>query len=143
MQKELLPEHNHDLLDKLRIMRDNYESSIETYYRTLTPDEIAGREQELSKNSIDIFKLEKRLKEIKTEYKEKIDPLRDDNTRLMTEIDTGQVEHRGEVFFAPDYEQNLMITYDETGKFISERFLKPGERAQNRMNFMRPAANDE
>lgn len=143
MQKDLFTEYDGDPKEKIRIMRDNYESSIETYYRHLTPEEIAGREQELSQNCIEIFKLEKRLKEIKADYKEQIDPLKDDNTKLMTEIDTGQVEHKGEIFFVPDYEKNLMITYDEFGKFISERFLKPGERVQQRMPFLRPAANDE
>lgn len=143
MQKVLLPQYDHDPAEKLRIMRDNYESSVETYYRKLAPDEIAAREQELSKDSIEIYKLEKRLKEIKLEFKEQIDPLKVNKDRLMIEIDTGQVEHKGELFYNPDYDNGLMITYDSEGKFVSERFLKPGEKMQNRMNFMRPAANDE
>lgn len=140
MQKVLLPEYNHNPAEKLRIMRDNYASSHETYYKELNHDEIAAREQDLSKNSIEIFKLEKRLKEIKSEYKDQIDPLKDDNTKLMTEIDTGQAEVKGELFFVPDYEENVMITYDAKGEFVSSRRLKPDEQ-QQRMGFLR-AANE-
>lgn len=129
--------------ERLRIMRDNYESKNETYYRELDQDEIAAREQELAKNSIDIFKLEKELKEIKQGFKDRIDPLKDDNTKLMTEIDTGQEETKGELFFVPDYDEKIMITYDAKGRYVSQRRLKPGEQKRVEFGGLRPAANDE
>lgn len=141
MQKQLLPEYSEQ--ERLRIMRDNYASAHETYYKELDHDEIAAREQSLSKNSIDIFKLEKKLKEIKQEFKDQIDPLKDDNSKLMTEIDTGQEETKGELFFVPNYDENTMITYDAKGRYVSQRRLKPGEQRRAEFGGLRPAANDE
>lgn len=141
MEKNLLPEHSP--AERLRIMRDNYESKIETYYRQLDHDEIAAREQILSKKSIEIFKLEIELKDKKQEFKDLIDPLKEDNKKLMTEIDTGQVEKKGELFFVPDFDKKIMITYDANADFISSRRLNPDEKVQQRVSFLSMASNDQ
>jgi hypothetical protein len=143
MQKQFMPEASDE--DRLRILRDNHESSIESYYKQLDHEEIAAREQELSKNSITIYKKNEELKEIKERFKEEISPLMDDNKRLMKEIDTGQVEAKGELFFVPDFDEKVMYTFDAKGEFVSSRRLKPDEQLQKRMSFggLRPAANDQ
>lgn len=131
--------------ERLRIMRDNFESKNEKYHIDLSLDEIEERQQKLSVNSINIFKLENEKKEKVQEFKDKIDPLKEDNIKLMTEIDTGKKEEKGTLFFVPDFGQKLMITYDTTGRWVSERRLNPGEMPQHAIGFngLRPAANDE
>lgn len=143
MKKFFMPEA--DDAYRLQVLRDNHESRVETYYKQLDPDEIAAREQELAKNSIVIYKKNEELKQIKDRFKEEIEPLVDDNKKLMKEIDTGHAEDKGEIFFIPDYDEMTMTTVDAKGIFISSRRLRPDEKLQGRMQFggLRPAANDE
>jgi hypothetical protein len=144
MQKQLLQEYSPE--ERLRIMRDNYESKHETYYMPLDHEEIAAREQELSKNSIAIYKHTEELKKEKARFKSLIDPLSERNHDLMKEIDTGQAEANGELFFVPDFDEKVMITYDAKGEFISSRRLNPDEKVQQRVSFLqaiKPASNDQ
>lgn len=130
------------LEERLRILRDNHDSSVETYYKQLTQDEIDSRQHDLSHNSIKKFKLDEELKGIKADFKKQTDKLVEKNLELMREIDTGQAEVSGELFFVPDYDERLMITYDEKGEFVSSRRLRPEEQ-QQRLSFLKPAANDQ
>lgn len=140
MQKQFMPEAT--LEERLRILRDNHDSSVETYYKQLTQDEIDSRQHDLSHNSIKKFKLDEELKGIKADFKKQTDKLVEKNLELMREIDTGQAEVSGELFFVPDYDERLMITYDEKGEFVSSRRLRPEEQ-QQRLSFLKPAANDQ
>ena len=119
---------------RLEVMRSNFESKFETYYKQLTEEEIEAKQASVSKNWITIFKKENELKQIKARFKEELDPLKDDNIKMLTEIDTGQEQVDGELFFMPDYEKNIMITYDAKGQYVSQRRLKPGEN-QQRLGF--------
>jgi hypothetical protein len=132
--------------ERLRTLRDNFESKHESYYKELTQDEIDAKQADVARNCITIFKKENELKTIKDRFKEEINPLKDENIELLTQIDTGQEEVKhAELFFVPDFEEKVMITYNAQGEYVSERRLKPGELVQHRMDFgaLRPAANDE
>lgn len=131
--------------ERLRVLRDNFESKVESYYKELTQDEIDAKQADVSRNCINIFKKENELKLIKDRFKEEINPLKDENIELLTQIDTGQEQVKNaELFFVPDYDEKVMITYNAQGHCVSERRLKPGEMIQNRINFggLRPAANE-
>lgn len=140
MQKVFMPELKPE--ERLRVMKDNHDSAVETYYKQLSQDEIDSRQHDLAVNSIKKFKLDEELKEIKGDFKAQTDPLVERNKELMHEIDTGQAEVKGELFFVPDYDEKLMITYDSNGDFVSSRRLRPEEQ-QQRINFLKPAASDQ
>lgn len=140
MQKVFMPELKPE--ERLRVLKDNHESAIETYYKQLSQDEIDMRQHELAVNSIKKFKLDEELKEIKGDFKAQTEPLVARNNELMHEIDTGQAEVKGELFFVPEYDEKLMITYDGNGEFVSSRRLRPEEQ-QQRISFLKPAANDQ
>ncbi len=140
MPKIFMPEATPE--ERLRILKDNHDSVIESYYKPLSIEEIETREHELSANSIKKFKLDEQLKGIKEDFKNQTEPLVDRNKSLMKEIDTGQAEVKGELFFVPDYDEKLMITYDADGAFVSSRRLRPEEQ-QQRISFLKPAANDQ
>lgn len=140
MQKIFMPEVSPE--ERLRILRDNHDSENTTYYKQLTQEEMDLRREQLADNSIQYFEMSEELKTIKAGFKEKMEPLTRDNQQIMQELKTGQAEVEGEIFFVPDYDQNMMETYNSDGELIASRRLKPNER-QQRMPFIKPAANDE
>lgn len=139
MTKTFMPELKPE--ERLRVLKDNHESKVETYYKQLTQEEIDARQHELAQNSIKKFKLDEELKKIKEGFKDQTEPLVDRNKDLMREIDTGQAEVEGELFFVPEYDEKLMITYDANGDFVSSRRLRPEEQ-QQRLPFLKAASGE-
>lgn len=126
--------------ERLRILRDNHDSEVTKYYKQLSQHEMDVRREQLAENSINHFELSEQLKEVKADFKEKMEPLIRDNHKLMQEIKTGQAEVEGEIFFVADHEASMMETYNSDGEMIASRRLKPEEK-QQRISFLKPAAN--
>lgn len=115
--------------ERLRLLRDNCETSEETrYIKPLTQEELDQRSESIAITCIEIYKLESELKEVKDEYKDKIDPLKLENKQLCNEFHSRQAEIVGRIFHFADHESGMMNTYDETGEFVSARRLKPEEK---------------
>lgn len=148
MAKIFMPELKPE--ERLRVLRDNHKSESGKYFVQLSQEEMDERREKLADNSIKYFEMSEELKELKAEFKEKMEPLTRDNQGIMQELKTGQSERDGELFFVPNYEPTKdfpagsMELYDHTGALISVRRLQPGER-QERAAFFIPkkAANDE
>lgn len=144
MQKQFMPELAPD--ERLRVLRDNHKSEVGKYFVQLSQAEMDQRREKLADNSIKLFKMGEELKEVKAEFKEKMEPLTRDNNQIMEELDTKQAERDGELFFVPNYDPTedfplgSMEIYDENGDLISVRRLQPNER-QERIHFLKPAAN--
>jgi hypothetical protein len=128
--------------ERLRVLRDNHDSELTKYFKQLSQHEMDQRREVLAENSIQHFELSEQLKEVKGEFKEKMEPLIRDNHKLMQEIKTGQALVEGEIFFVPDHDNSMMETYNSDGEMISSRRLKPEEK-QQRISFLKPAANDQ
>lgn len=139
MPKKFMPEISPE--ERLRILRDNHESETTSYFKQLTQEEMDIRREQLADNSIKYFEHSEELKEIKSQFKEKMEPLTRSNQQIMQELKTGQAEVEGEIFKVPNYDDNMMETYNAEGDMISSRRLLPNERQQN-LPFLRPAAND-
>lgn len=144
MEKKFMPEL--DPAERLRILRDNHKSEMGKYFVQLTQVEMDQRREKLADNSIKLFKMGEELKEVKADFKEKMEPLTRDNNSIMEELDSKQAERDGELFFVPNYDPSedfptgSMEIYDEHGDLISVRRLAPNER-QDRIHFLKPAAN--
>ena len=138
MPKIFMPELSRE--ERLRVLKDNHNSEVTTYYKQLTQEEMDVRREKLAENSIEHFELSEQLKEVKADFKEKMEPLIRDNHNLMKEIKTGQAEVEGEIFFVPDHDASMMETYNADGELISSRRLRPEEK-QQRISFLKPAAN--
>lgn len=128
--------------ERLRILRDNHESEQTSYFKQLTQEEMDIRREQLADNSIKYFTMSEELKEIKGDYKRKMDPLTESNKQIMQELKTGQAEVDGELFKVPNYDDSMMEVYNEEGEMISSRRLLPNEK-QQRLPFIKPAANDQ
>lgn len=74
MAKKFMPELTPK--ERLSLMQENAAKIENTnYQKTLTPEELAERREDLADNCIKLNKFEDELKEVKDDFKLKMDPL--------------------------------------------------------------------
>jgi hypothetical protein len=141
MEKQFMPDIQ-DPGEKLRLLRDNCDDYEETsYVKPLSQEELDVKREELADNCIEFTRLEDELKEIKTGYKDKMDPLKADNKTLCQQIKTRQEEATGKLFHFNNQDEGMRITYDEQGEFVGSRRLRPDEK-QKRIPFIAKASGE-
>ncbi|MFT3679468.1 MAG: hypothetical protein QM791_04295 [Ferruginibacter sp.] len=101
------------------------------YQKPLSEDELAARRESLADDCIKLNQLEDELKEVKDEYKDKMDPLKLANKKRLEEIKTKQTTVDGVLYHIPDFEESMMETYDGEGELVSSRRLRPEEKQGN------------
>jgi hypothetical protein len=117
------------LNERLQLLRDNCAScETTTYLKDLAQEEVDVKNQQVSSNCIKVFELEEELKKIKSDYKDRMEPLKDQTRELCQQVKTGQEEVKGMLFYFPDHEAGMMNVYDEVGEFVSMRRLLPEEK---------------
>jgi hypothetical protein len=115
--------------ERLMILQENAAKVEQTaYQKNLSPDELAARREDLADNCIKLNALDDELKEIKDDFKLKIDPLKAKNKTLLTEIKTKQTTIDGTLFHMANHEEGMMETYDQDGLLIGSRRLRPEEK---------------
>lgn len=118
-----------DLTERLRLLNQNADSRDTTsYVRNLSQEELDFKRETHVDNCIELDRLNDELKIVKAEYKEKMEPVADENKKLLRQIKTRQEELTGTIFNFADYEEGMMNTYDENGEFVGSRRLKPEEK---------------
>ncbi|WP_407522598.1 hypothetical protein PDL71_15265 [Lacibacter sp. MH-610] len=127
MAKQFMPELSQK--ERYVLMQENA-SKVEqtTYQKTLTPEELAARREDLADNCIRLNKFEDELKEVKDDFKLKMDPLKTINKTLLTEIKTKQTEVTGTLFHMANHDDGMMETYDSDGFLVGSRRLRPEEK---------------
>lgn len=120
---------------RLQVLIDNCdERREEKYMKDLSRDELEIRLQKVAENCIKVNDLEEELKEVKSDFKRRIDPLKNDNKELLTEIKNKKAEFTGLLF---DFmEDGWMNTYDKDGDLVSSRKLNEKEKAQQAKLFV-------
>jgi hypothetical protein len=114
---------------RLRLLMDNCDSRDETtYMKTLTAEELDIKRETLAENMITFYGLEEDFKKVKDEFKDKMDPIKDENREICQQVKTGKEEVKGILFHFADHEDSVMNTYDERGEFVSSRRLRPDEK---------------
>lgn len=115
--------------ERTMLMQENA-SKVEqtTYQRVLSPEELADRREDLADNCIKLNQKEDELKEIKDSFKIEMDPLKNKNKVLLTEIKTKQATVDGTLYHLANHDEGMMETYDAEGFLISTRRLRPDER---------------
>lgn len=140
MPKDFMPELPPE--QRLQLLKDSCDDSEErTYYRELTQNELDIKREELTENLIELAKLDDQLDEAKAAYKHASKPIKEENKLLLNEVKTRRSEVRGMIFHMANYDEGVMETYDEEGRFVSSRRLKPEER-QRKMFPISKAANE-
>jgi len=125
--KQFMPDLS--VKERLMVMQENAAKVEQTsYQKTLSPDELAARREDLADNCIKLNQFEDELKEVKDDFKVKMDPLKQTNKTLLTEIKTKQSTVDGTLFHMANHEDGMMETYDNDGVLISSRRLRPEEK---------------
>lgn len=125
--KQFMPEAT--LKERLMILQENAAKVEQTaYQKNLSADELAARREDLADNCIKLNALDDELKEIKDDFKLKIDPLKTKNKTLLTEIKTKQTTIDGTLYHMANHEDGMMETYDQEGMLIGSRRLRPEEK---------------
>lgn len=125
--KQFMPEATPK--ERLMILQENSAKIEQTeYQKNLSADELAARREDLADNCIKLNSLDDELKEIKDDFKLKIDPLKTRNKTLLTEIKTKQTTIDGTLYHMANHEDGMMETYDQEGMLISTRRLRPEEK---------------
>lgn len=118
--------------ERLVIMQENAHKVEQTsYQKALSAEELAARREDLADNCIKLNQLEDELKEVKDDFKLKMDPMKNVNKVLLTEIKTKQTTIDGTLFHLANHEDGMMETYDNEGYLISSRRLRPEEKQGN------------
>lgn len=129
---------------RLQYLQENAVNILEgeTYMRPLSQEEMDIRREQLTDNYIQLSTIEERQKESNAAFKQLMDPLKKSNAVMLMELKTKQQEVMGTVYEMPNYESGMMEVYDHEGEMISSRRLKPEEKRQQRLSFVKPAVNE-
>jgi hypothetical protein len=101
------------------------------YVKPLTEEEISAAKDQLTDNCIKLGDLGEEFDKLKKFYKEKMKPMRESNSMILTEIRTRQTIKEGCTYYLPNYPENVMESYNEEGEFLGSRRLRPDERQGN------------
>ncbi len=93
----------------------------EKYYQKLTGDELTAKKAEFTANALSIEDLEEQKKEVVEEFKHQIQPLKESNKILSSEIRTGFVQKEGKLYLIVDRQTRMVYYYDETGEMIETK----------------------
>lgn len=100
----------------------------QAYMKPLSPEELAIKKDDLASAAILKAVIEEELAEIKAQYKDKLEPLREKVTEAIQAIKNKAVEVKGNVYKLPDYENQMIHIIDSMGQVLSSRRMLPEER---------------
>lgn len=119
--------------DRLTLIKDN-SSAIEDdqpYFHQFTDKEIDDMKTDLSREAIEMEKLESEKRTFMDEWKERFKPTKEEFKRLVKGVHSGQEERRGTLYGYDDQEGGMMIFYNQHGIEVYSRNLRPEELQMN------------
>jgi hypothetical protein len=116
-----------------------------TYMRPLSDDELREYKDSLAKTSIDQAVLFDELAEIKSDFKSKLDPLRERISECIGAIKNQSIQVTGDQYKIPDYDNQMIHIVDRDGNVILSRQMYPKERQYKIVDFppLKTANGDE
>jgi hypothetical protein len=98
------------------------------YMKPLTQDELSIKKDELANAAILKAVIEDELAQIKAQYKDKIEPLREIVNKSIEAIKNKAIEVKGNVYKLADYDNQMIHMVDPLGNVLSSRRMLPEER---------------
>jgi hypothetical protein len=89
-----------------------------SYYKRLSAEEVALKRKDFTDKSLKISDLEEDKKELVSQFKEQIDPLKTDIKILGTEVRNGFTRFEGNLYGFIDEESRMVHFYSENGELI-------------------------
>lgn len=96
---------------------DNVEKSRK-YYKKLDSQELNQKRKEYTDLSLKVADLEDEKKEVIKDFKDRIDPIKDQVKSLGTEVRTGHAQFEGSLFGFIDEQTKMVYFYSESGELI-------------------------
>lgn len=100
----------------------------DTYLKPFTDEELGATKSLFADISREISFKKDEIKRLTDPLKESIKPLEQDAKEYLKQIKSGGVETRGRVFLIADYENRIVIKYDEEGRIVGTRPFSHKER---------------
>lgn len=126
---------------RISVLQDTAaKTEVGTYIKPLSQDELDLKRESLADNYIKLNDLKEEKAVVDAEFKGKMDPISKSNQILLSEIKSKQTNVSGTLYHLADYDNSMMLTYDEDGEFIGSRRLRPDEK-QGGLFALRPSRN--
>lgn len=103
-------------------------SEEQVYARQLTEIELSEHKEEFAQNSILTAVIEDEFADVKSNYKAKLEPLKEKRKTLLEAIKTRTVQEAGIVHLLPDYDNQMVYVVTKAGDVLHSRRMKPEER---------------
>lgn len=88
------------------------------YYKRLDSDELSQRRKVFTDKSLALSDLEEEKKETIKDFKDRMDPIKDEVKQLGTEIRTGHSRFSGNLYGFIDEQTRMVYFYSESGELI-------------------------
>ena len=98
------------------------------YTKPLSPEELAIKKDEFADQAMVQAAILDEFAEVKAEYKERLEPIKENIKDLLSSIRTKSTTKHGKVFKLADYENQMIHTVDPSGNVIGSRRMLPEER---------------
>lgn len=110
----------------------------QSYLKPLTPEELHVRREEMANDSILLNEYETELKEIKDQFKLKMNPVEKRRDEALEAIRLKAIGVTGKVFMLADHDNKMIHSVTEDGSVLGSRPMLPEER-QYRINTLNKA----
>lgn len=115
--------------ERKQLLEDNCDSKEKkTYSREFTPQRLEAMKDDLSQTVIKISDLETEKKAVVDEFKGKLKPLKEDQTRLTENIKRRAEYVTEDCYKMIDHEASMVGFYNAEGKLIESRPIRPEEK---------------
>lgn len=110
----------------------------QSYLKPLTTEELHVRREEMANDSILLNEYETELKEIKDQFKLKMNPVEKRRDEALEAIRLKAIRVTGKVFMLADHDNKMIHSVTEDGSVLGSRPMLPEER-QYRINTLNKA----
>lgn len=115
--------------DRMNVLEsENTGMEDQTYIKPLTDQEASILKDELVQNFITKGFMDDEFSEMKAEYKEKVDPIKEAISEAIASLKTKTTTQSGKVYKLADFENKMIHFVDVAGNVINSRMMKPEER---------------
>ncbi|WP_281681853.1 hypothetical protein [Zunongwangia profunda] len=117
------------LVEREKSLKEVCVKAVEwTYPKNLSEDELSNLKDDLTKDSVDLAKLEEARKEFLTGHKAKVKPLKVNVATTLNKLRSRVEEVTEEVYMIDDQDDGMMGYYNSRGELVHQRRLNPEER---------------
>ena len=98
------------------------------FVKPLGPEELAYYKDQLAEKSILQATILDELKDVKADFKARLDPVATDISKALSAVKFKQIECDGTLYKMADFDNKLIHQVDDLGNIISSRQMLPEER---------------